>query len=269
MGRLLVIFFFFFLTCNTARADREKEKNIITYYIPVPDVLPIAPMPEGIVRTITPTVLCPARPKYYPSKYFGIDVSKYQKNINWKEVSKDNRVAFVYLKATEGTSLVDRTYKRNLKEARKVGLLVGAYHFFSPLTSAHLQLANFIKMVDPKTQDLIPIIDVEVIPKRTSQIIPFLKRLRTFVKGVENCFGCKPMIYTSQNFYNKYLAGKFLDCPFMFAKYGDEVPFVVDNPDFLVWQFTASGRIRGISGDVDRSCLMNEHSLESIKYKRK
>lgn len=212
MGRLLVIFFFFFLTCNTARAAREKEKNIITYYIPVPDVLPIAPMPEGIVRTITPTVL---------------------------------------------------------KEARKVGLLVGAYHFFSPLTSAHLQLANFIKMVDPKTQDLIPIIDVEVIPKRTSQIIPFLKRLRTFVKGVENCFGCKPMIYTSQNFYNKYLAGKFLDCPFMFAKYGDEVPFVVDNPDFLVWQFTASGRIRGISGDVDRSCLMNEHSLESIKYKRK
>jgi lysozyme len=142
------------------------------------------------------------------------------------------------------------------------------YHFFSPQTPAQQQLANFRNTVSPRTQDLIPIVDVEVAPKRRSQIVPFLKRLRTFVNGVEKYFGCKPIIYTSQSFYNKFLVGKFLDCPFMFAKYSNEVPQVTDNPKFLIWQFTASGRIRGISGDVDRSCLMNGYTLDDILYKR-
>ena len=76
------------------------------------------------------------------------------------------------------------------------------------------------------------------------------------------------MIYTSQYFYNTYLAGKFLDCPFMLAKYSDEVPEVVDEIRFLVWQFTASGSVRGIEGNVDRSCLMNHYTVDDLRYSK-
>ena len=143
---------------------------------------------------------------------------------------------------------------------------MGVYHFFSAKTPAHQQLANFMSAVDPKTQDLIPIVDVEVAPRRKSQVVPFLKRLRAFVDGVEKYFGCKPMIYTSQNFYKEFLAGKFLDCPIMLAKYSEGVPEVGEDIRFLVWQFTASGSIRGITGNVDRSCLMNHYTVDDIRY---
>lgn len=267
-GLLAVILVLSLLMPIMAFADKKNKKQV-TYYIPQPDALPHPSFPEHVRKPLAHIVLYTNNTRAYPTKRYGIDVSRYQGKINWKEVAKDKRVTFVYMKATESTGLVDPTYKRNHREARRAGLPVGVYHFFSPQTPAQQQLANFRNTVNPRTQDLIPIVDVEVAPKRRSQIVPFLKRLRTFVNGVEKYFGCKPIIYTSQSFYNKFLAGKFLDCPFMFAKYSNEVPQVTDNPKFLIWQFTASGRIRGISGDVDRSCLMNGYTLDDIRYKRK
>jgi lysozyme len=251
------------VNCLFAGGDDKKQ---VTYYMPVPDALPLVDAPEKHVKPLGVPMLFPSLPKYYASTRYGIDVSRYQGNINWQEVSKDSRVSFVYLKATESTGLVDKTYRRNLREARRVGLPVGVYHFFSAKTPAHQQLANFMSAVDPKTQDLIPIVDVEVAPRRKSQVVPFLKRLRAFVDGVEKYFGCKPMIYTSQNFYKEFLAGKFLDCPIMLAKYSEGVPEVGEDIRFLVWQFTASGSIRGITGNVDRSCLMNHYTVDDIRY---
>jgi lysozyme len=256
------------LVCTIAYPNGDNNK-VATYYIPKPDVMPQPSLAEKIVRFIPEPQLYHQRKGNVPSTRYGIDVSRYQGDINWKEVAKDARVTYVYLKATESTGLVDRTYTKNLKEARKVGLPVGVYHFFSPNTPSHQQLANFTNTVDPRTQDLIPIVDVEIAPKRKSQVLPFLRRLRAFVDGVEKYFGCKPMIYTSQDFYNRYLAGKFLDCPFMFARYAEDVPQVTDNVRFMVWQFTASGRIRGIKGDVDRSCLMNHYTVDDIRYNHK
>jgi lysozyme len=58
----------------------------------------------------------------------GIDVSKYQGNINWTKVAKDSTIRFVYIKATEGTSIQDPYYKTNIAKAKKAGLLVGSYH---------------------------------------------------------------------------------------------------------------------------------------------
>ena len=260
---LLLCFLSVSVNCLFAGGDDKKQ---VTYYMPVPDALPLADAPDKQVRPLGVPALFPSLPKYYASTRYGIDVSRYQGNINWQEVSKDSRVSFVYLKATESTGLVDKTYRRNLREARRVGLPVGVYHFFSAKTPAHQQLANFMSTVDPKTQDLIPIVDVEVAPRRKSQIVPFLKRLRAFVDGVEKYFGCKPMIYTSQNFYKEFLAGKFLDCPIMLAKYSEGVPEVGEDIRFLVWQFTASGSIRGITGNVDRSCLMNHYTVDDIRY---
>lgn len=260
---LLLCFLFVWVNCLFAKGDDKKQ---VTYYMPVPDALPLVDAPEKHVKPLGVPMLFPSLPKYYASTRYGIDVSRYQGNINWREVSKDSRVSFVYLKATESTGLVDKTYRRNLREAKRVGLPVGVYHFFSAKTSAHQQLANFMSTVDPKTQDLIPIVDVEVAPRRKSQVVPFLKRLRAFVDGVEKYFGCKPMIYTSQNFYKEFLAGKFLDCPIMLAKYSEGVPEVGEDIRFLVWQFTASGSIRGITGNVDRSCLMNYYTVDDIRY---
>lgn len=62
---------------------------------------------------------------YSRMAYDGIDVSKHNGVIHWNQVAANKRTKFVYIKATEGKSLVDRRYKKNLRGAQKAGLLVG------------------------------------------------------------------------------------------------------------------------------------------------
>ena len=60
-------------------------------------------------------------------KQFGIDVSRYQGKIDWQAVRQDKNASYVYVKATEGASLVDKTFRYNLTEARKAGLNVTTF----------------------------------------------------------------------------------------------------------------------------------------------
>ena len=81
----------------------------------------------------------------YPVR--GVDVSHYQGEIDWEVLSSQD-IDFAFLKATEGSSYVDDTYEYNCTEARKAGLAVGAYHFFSFDSAAKTQAENFIGTVD-------------------------------------------------------------------------------------------------------------------------
>ena len=96
-----------------------------------------------------------------PAQAQGIDVSKYQGKINWKKVSKSKKVKFVYIRATEGTTIKDPRYKANVDSARKHKIYVGSYHVYSSKTTAYQQFANFKSVVSKKKQDLIPVLDIE------------------------------------------------------------------------------------------------------------
>lgn len=196
----------------------------------------------------------------------GIDVSHYQHTINWSETAKDPKVGYVYLKATEGRDLIDDTYEYNLKEARRYGLKVGSYHFFRPNLSAESQFQNFKNVVNRKQQDLIPLIDVEVLGGVT--IATLHSRLQEFLKLVTNEYGRRPMIYTGRNFYNKYFAGysTFKAYQFMIAQYTIEEPILAGNDDFVIWQYTGHGTVRGIRGEVDQSRFHGRHTLKEIMY---
>lgn len=76
---------------------------------------------------------------------YGVDVSHHNGVIDWAKVAKDTNIVFVYIKATTGATHLDDCYKTNIKEARKNGLKVGSYHFFTSYSSAHAQFENFKK----------------------------------------------------------------------------------------------------------------------------
>ncbi|WKL00296.1 GH25 family lysozyme [Paenibacillus amylolyticus] len=59
----------------------------------------------------------------------GIDVSRYQGNIDWAKV-KASGMTFVFIKATEGQTYTDPNYQKNVTSALAAGMLVGTYHFF-------------------------------------------------------------------------------------------------------------------------------------------
>ncbi len=192
----------------------------------------------------------------------GIDVSHYQGRINWDAVAGSGGIAYVYMKATEGATLVDDTYEYNLKEARRVGLKVGSYHFYRPNTDWKQQLKNLTAVVKPEEQDLLPIIDIEQRGRGSRE--HFIKNLKAFIAQVTKVYGRKPLLYTFQNFYNKHLVGEFEDYPWMIARYREDEPTLNDGKDYVIWQYTSSGRIPGVNGDVDRSRMMGEYDLGNI-----
>lgn len=195
----------------------------------------------------------------------GIDLSHYQGEVFWENVGANSKMAYVYLKATEGSTHIDETYERNIELAHRYGLKVGSYHFFRPKTDLAKQLENFISQCRPGDQDLIPMIDIESTGGLKTD--EFCDSLFKFLDLVEKAYRQKPLLYTYTNFYNKHLKGKIDDYKLMIAQYSDEKPQLADDRDYTMWQYTAKGRINGINAYVDKSRFMGRHSMREIRFK--
>ena len=195
----------------------------------------------------------------------GIDLSHYQGEVFWETVGENTKMAYVYLKATEGGDRIDERYENNIILAHKHGLKVGSYHFYRPKTEQVKQLENFMTQCRPGEQDLIPMIDIET--KGGLSTEAFCDSLMKFLDLVEKAYKQKPLLYTYTNFYNKWLVGKIPQYPLMIAQYKDEEPVLADDKEYIIWQYTCKGRLVGVKGYVDKSRFMGKHGLKEIRYR--
>jgi len=199
------------------------------------------------------------------SHIHGIDISHYQGNVFWETIGENTKMAYVYMKATEGSGNIDQTFERNIEMAHRHGLKVGSYHFYRPTLDQQRQLENFCSQCLPHEQDLLPMIDIETTGGLPTDI--FCDSLFYFLDLVEEAYHQKPLLYTYRNFYNKHLLGKINEYKVMIAMYTDEEPVVADERDITMWQYTGKGRLEGISGYVDKSRFMGSHSLRDIRFR--
>lgn len=199
-----------------------------------------------------------------PTNYaiHGIDVSRYQKTIGWSLVKEMKvggiKIDFVFMKATEGISGVDKQFSRNWNMAGKHEVVRGAYHFFIPGKSGKEQAANFIKTVRLKKGDLPPVLDVEQtygVKKEALQ-----KQVMEWLQIVEEKYAVTPIIYTNANFYETLLAGKFDAYPLWVAHYlQKQRPRI--NRTWHFWQHSETGRVNGIDAFVDFN-VFNGNSID-------
>lgn len=201
------------------------------------------------------------------SHIHGLDMSRYQGDVFWETIGDNSKMAYVYLKATEGGDHIDTKYQENIYLAHKYGLKVGSYHFFRPKTNLETQLKNFMAQCRPGDQDLIPMIDIET--KSGLSTEAFRDSLMKFIGLVEKAYKQKPLLYTFTNFYNQNLQGKIDGYPLMIAQYTSAEPVLADGRDFTMWQYTGKGRINGVNGYVDKSRFMGRHSLRELRYRHR
>ncbi|MCI7310367.1 MAG: glycosyl hydrolase family 25 [Prevotella sp.] len=215
------------------------------------------------------------RVKYSSERIYGIDISKYQHvigkrtyPIDWKKLriihlgdaSKktingkvDYPISFIYIKSTEGSTLLNPFYHADYRAARAHGYHVGTYHFFSIHSSAEQQARHFLKHSKIVKGDFPPVLDVEPsheqIKKMGGAEVMFA-RIRTWLKIVEQQTGIRPVLYISQIFVNKYLPlapDIKQNYDIWIARYGEYKPDV----RLLYWQLGQDGRVSGIRGYVD------------------
>lgn len=201
------------------------------------------------------------------SHIHGIDLSHYQGNVFWETVGDNTKMAYVYLKATEGGDRVDSKYKQNIDLAHRYGLKVGSYHFYRPKIEQKKQLDNFMSQCRPGDQDLIPMIDIET--KSGLDTETFRDSLFKFLHMIEQTYHQKPLIYTGTNFYNNYLSGTLNGYRLMIAQYTSREPKLSDGRDFEIWQYTGKGHINGVNGYIDKSRFMGRHRLREIRFRHR
>ena len=185
----------------------------------------------------------------YPVR--GIDVSHHQGRIDWDDVS-DEDISFVYIKATEGENFRDSLFAHNLLNARRIGLKVGAYHYYLASKDPLKQAYNFISNVPPISVSLPPVLDIELptdlkTEKSHSQIV---SEIYTCLKELEKHYRKKPLIYTDYINYDKYLKTGFAEYDFWIRDIYD-TPRFSDGRSWSFWQHSDKGLVKGISGLVD------------------
>lgn len=244
--------------------DQKRESSIAIPLIE-PDPISRKTKPDSHPRQLEQPAISGGM-SYHPDNYIhGIDVSHHNGRIDWTQVAHDSQVGFVFIKCSEGANYIDDMYDYNQREARRNGLKVGCYHFFRPNVSAEVQFKNLMSIMDVKKQDLLPIIDVEVVNGVSMPV--FHARLEQLLKLVTQAIGRRPIIYTGKNFYNKYMSGgRYRDYKLMIAAYSFEEPTLNNNDDFVMWQYSASGRIKGIRGNVDQSRFVGRHTMREILW---
>lgn len=191
----------------------------------------------------------------------GIDVSSYQRDIDWEQVAGDGYV-FAYIKATEGTGFVDTHFRQNWDGARAAGITPGAYHYFTLCSPGAEQAASFLAAAPPDDAALPPALDLEFdgACDARPEAADAQAQIDAFTYEVEKAWGRRMVIYSSSEWR---------------AHYG--LPVADSRPDWLysdlgrpsledwsVWQLRFDGTVAGIEGPVDidvvRIEVLREHA---------
>lgn len=197
--------------------------------------------------------------------YPGIDVSSFQGLIDWQKV-KASGIRFAMIRlgyrgyGQAGNMVEDDYARRNLEEARKAGLEIGAYFFSQATTVDEVddEIFFFMKILGDTELTMPIVLDWERVGVETARtnnvdVETLTAMQKHFCKTMVD-FGYTPMVY-----FNWHLAESSLylseleDYPFWLALYQNYMtyPFRVE-----MWQYTCTGRVPGIQGDVDINVYM-------------
>ncbi|HYH80763.1 MAG TPA: GH25 family lysozyme [Longimicrobium sp.] len=175
----------------------------------------------------------------------GIDVSHYQGRVDWRAVEEAG-IGFAFLKATEGVTFTDPTFRAHWAALGETRILRGAYHRFRAGRDAAAQAEHFLAVARLGEGDLPAVLDVETTDGVSDARL--IRGARTWLEAVERRTGARPIVYTRPGFRRTHLGRALDDYPLWIAEYN------VDSPStgtWSFWQHSQQGRVAGIQNIVD------------------
>ena len=194
----------------------------------------------------------------------GVDVSRWQRQIDWASVAASGK-RFAFIKATEGGDHVDPLFLQNWVGAARAGVPRSAYHFMFWCRPADQQAAWFRQVVPQDPNALPPVLDVEWNGESRScpHKVPraqALQMIATMLRAMEAHTGKRPIIYTDITFHKDILEGEFRHHAHWIRSTAAEPEARYNDRTWTFWQYTTTGRVPGISGAVDRNAFYGTES---------
>lgn len=181
----------------------------------------------------------------------GIDVSKWQGTIDFERVKADG-VQAVYIRSSLGMDYVDPYFEKNYQKAKAAGLSIGFYHYVTAttVTQARAQAHFFLSTIAGTEPDMRLAVDYE----RYDTAAQANEIALAFIDEVERLSGMEVVLYSDASHARTIWSQQVADrVPIWVAEYGVTEPR--DNGKWSTWvgfQYTSSGRVDGINGNVDR-----------------
>lgn len=190
-----------------------------------------------------------------------IDVSKWDKNIDWKKV-KDAGIDYAMIrlgtqKSLDKESVIDPYFEKNIKGAKNAGIKVGIYYFSyaNDANDAKEQAEWVVNQIKDYDLDLPICFDWEswkYFSEFDISIHDLNETARAFLDTMES-FGYDTINYSSKNYLENVWNLK--DYKTWLAHYTLNTNY---QGDYVIWQFTDRGDIPGISGEVDVNFYYNK-----------
>ena len=190
-------------------------------------------------------------------KEYGLDVSHWQGTINFEKVKNTDRVDFMIIRAGHGITIKDKKFEYNYSEAKKYNIPIGVYLYATAqnVNEAKAEANYLLNLISGKSFELPIFYDVEAQENLEKSTITNM--CNAFYSIIKNA-GYKPGIYASKYYLMYKIDVNKLptDCSIWVASYGKNDGMVPKdtyryNENFDIWQFTSTGKIDGIDGDVD------------------
>lgn len=215
-----------------------------------------------------------------------IDVSSHQTSLNWKKV-KDSGINYAIIRAgfrgygESGSMNVDTHFKENMKEALQYGLEVGVYFFSQAITEAEaIEEANYVLNLIKDYKVTLPVvIDFEYASDSNGLTGRLYKANLSKSKQTAICKAfCKTVAakgYTPMIYANKQMLENDLNAAELAKSYkiwlANYTNCTSYGGTYEFWQYTSSGSVSGIYGNVDKSFWYveqeNKPALEDISVK--
>jgi lysozyme len=188
----------------------------------------------------------------------GLDVARYQGRIDY-DAARAGGTTFVYIKGTEGKDYIDPNFYDNWRRAREAGVARGVYHFMTWCSRAAEQAAWFVRKIPNDPDALPPVLDLEWNNhsrcKNKHDRAEILEKIRVMLAAMERHTGKVPVIYTDMTFHRDILEGEHFDNPFWLRSTAAEPHHRYAGRDWLFWQWTQTGTMRGVGVEVDRNAF--------------
>lgn len=193
----------------------------------------------------------------------GIDVSKYQGNIDWNKVKRSGKVDFAILQAGYGKEYnqIDTTFERNYSECKRVGIPCGAYwySYACSIAEAEREAKVFLSVLNGKSFEYPVFFDLEEPSALALGKNVCSDMVTAFCTALENS-GYFAGLYISriplQTHITEKVAKRFT---LWVAEYGNQCNY---SEDYGMWQYSSQGEVDGINGDVDLNrCYIDYSSI--------